>query len=513
MLSMYLLGFVGILLWIHFLWTRRRLYMLMFQMPGPMGLPLIGIAAVYAINKVKIIQRTKYLDKYGSTILTWVGVKPVIITRDPKIAEDILTSPNCLNRTWRVASALEDLFGIGLLTLQGTAWAGRRKHMNSSFKHNVLLSFLPIFNFETKTLVADMDTFVGQGETDLLKELLRWSLRIAHRKYIKRIFLSWLNISYTLETTLGAKEQNETNFMNNSPIESWESLLILVVVQVLLPICRNKTIANLLGLEKRKKQELSKISSLMDQIIGSKLNSQPESGTDLAKHIVINRIMELYRKDEIGLQEVKGECYNMVLAAFETTALTVHHTLILLAMFPKYQDIVFEELVEVYPTGGDFEVEYEDLQKLVYLDRVLNETMRLIPSVPILARDTQEDFRLSSGVLVPKGVAVSVDIFNMHRNKDLWGPEADTFNPDNFLPENVRERHPYAFMPFSKGKRNCIGWRYAMISSKIALAQILRSYKLSTSFRYEDLVFVDNISMKLTISPPIRFHRRNTKAD
>ncbi|XP_017098563.2 probable cytochrome P450 313a2 [Drosophila bipectinata] len=495
MLSIYLLSLVGILVWIHFLWTRRRFYKLMFQIPGPMGLPLIGVAAEYGINKVRIIKRTKYLDNYGSTILTWVGITPVIVTRDPKIAEDILTSPNCLNRTWRVASAIEDLFGIGLLTLQGTEWAARRKHMNSSFKHNVLLSFLPIFNFETRALVAEMDNFVGQGEKDLLKPLLRWSLRIAH------------------QTTLGAKEQNEKNFKNNSPIDSWEHLIILIVVQILLPICRNKTISNLFGLEKKKKQEISKISSLMDPIIGLKLNSEPESGTDSAKHIVINRIMELYRKDEIGLQEVKGECYNMVGAAFETTALTVHHTLILLAMFPKYQDIVFEELEEVFPAGGDFEVEHENLQKLVYLDRVLNETMRLIPSVPILARDTQEDFQLSNGVLVPKGVAVFVDIFNMHRNKDLWGPEADTFNPDNFLPENVRERHPYAFMPFSKGKRNCIGWRYAMISSKIALTQILRSYKLSTSFRYEDLVFVDNISMKLTISPPISFHRRNTEAE
>lgn len=51
MLSIYLLSLVGTLLWIYFLWSRRRFYILMFQMPGPMGLPLIGIAAEYAINK------------------------------------------------------------------------------------------------------------------------------------------------------------------------------------------------------------------------------------------------------------------------------------------------------------------------------------------------------------------------------------------------------------------------------------------------------------------------------
>lgn len=167
--------------------------------------------------------------------------------------------------------------------------------------------------------------------------------------------------------------------------------------------------------------------------------------------------MDLYRNGEISLEEVKGESCNMVLAAFETTALTVNHTLILLAMFPQYQELVFKELKEVFPSGGDFEVEYEDLQKLVYLDCVLNETLRLFPAIPISVRHVKEDVCLSNGVLVPKGVILAVDIFNIHRNGDFWGQDANTFDPDRFLPDNVSPRHPFAFIPYSKGKRNCIG--------------------------------------------------------
>lgn len=94
--------------------------------------------------------------------------------------------------------------------------------MNYSFGNNVLLSFLPIFNFETQNLITQMDDFVGQGETDLLTHLLRWSFRIAHRKYNKRLILSWINISLFLETTLGTNVKSEANFENNSLIESWE---------------------------------------------------------------------------------------------------------------------------------------------------------------------------------------------------------------------------------------------------------------------------------------------------
>lgn len=192
------------------------------------------------------------------------------------------------------------------------------------------------------------------------------------------------------------------------------------------------------------------------QVLQEKLNSQ----NDLDSPIIINRLVDLFRNGQIGYDHIKGECNSMMIASLETTALTVTHTLILLAMFPEYQDIAFEELRTVFPTSGEFDVVNEDLHKLVYMDRILNETLRLIPPVPVAMREAKNDFRLSNGVLVPRGVATTIDIFNIHRNKDVWGPHANTFNPDHFLPENVRDRHPYAFIPFSKGRRNCIGLVY-----------------------------------------------------
>lgn len=63
----------------------------------------------------------------------------------------------------------------------------------------------------------------------------------------------------------------------------------------------------------------------------------------------------------------------------------------------------------------------------------------------------------SDDYIVPSGTELIIGMFNMQRNKDVWGPNADQFNPDHFQFESFKEKHSYSFIPFSAGPRNCIG--------------------------------------------------------
>ncbi|XP_044313023.1 probable cytochrome P450 313a3 [Drosophila rhopaloa] len=463
----------------------------MWQLPGPMGLPLLGVAVNIIMNKRKMSLRGQYMDHYGSTIFSWLGPVPILVTRDPKIIKDILTSSDCLNKSLSMVNAMGNCIGFGLVTLREPKWDVRRKQINPAFKHSAMLSFIPVFNDESKTLVTFMDTFVGQGEKDVLPDMLRWSFRTA------------------IKTTIGSDMQEDENFKDDKLLQSYQSIIGLITINVIMPLVQNKFIAKLCGFEKKRLKHVLMINKTLQNIIDKKLKCKEENNTASISNTVINRAIDLFRNGDVSYEEVKSECSNMVLAAFETTGLTVWHTMILLAMFPDCQDIAFEELKKVFPTNGDFEVTDEDLHKLEYLDRVLSETLRLIPPIPVAPRETSGDLHLSNGVTIPKEVVIAIDIFSTHRNPDIWGSEAERFNPDNFLQENILERHPYAYIPFSRGKRNCIGWKYALMSVKLALAKILRNYKISTSFRYEDLVFVDNTAMKLAQSPKLQFERRN----
>ncbi|EDV49406.1 probable cytochrome P450 313a2 [Drosophila erecta] len=493
MIDIKLLTAASVILWILFIWSRRKLYMLMLQLPGTMGLPLIGNSIGYLlIGRRSMSSRTRYMDRYGSTFLSWIGTTPILITRDPKMAEEVFTSPLCINRSSQTTNAMALSMGKGLLTLQGSKWMARRKQMNPAFKHSVLLSFLPIFNAETDLLVSFFDSYVGKGEVDVLPDLIRWSFKIA------------------TQTTLGTDVTKDDSFKDDTILKSYQSILRHTIINIFLPFVQNKILSKLFGLERLRARDVSEINKMINNILNKKLNSNPANNCESELKTVIHWAIELFRNDEISLTELCAECSSMVLAAFETTAHTVYHALVLLAMFPEHQEMVFNEIKEHFPLAKNFEVTHTDLQQLAYLDRVLNETLRLLPSVPISARETLEDLQLSNGAVIPKGMVIVIDIFNTHRNSDYWGPEAARFNPENFLPEKIQNRHPYAFVPFSKGKRNCIGWQYGLMSSKLALVKILRNYQLSTSFPYENLKFVDHMVMKLHQSPQLAFQRRTS---
>lgn len=91
------------------------------------------------------------------------------------------------------------------------------------------------------------------------------------------------------------------------------------------------------------------------------------------------------------------------------------------------------------------------------MERVIKETLRIAPVGPVIFRETMADFELEKGLIIPKGTTFILNIYALHRRKDIWGEKAEIFDPDNFLPENVAKRHPCSFIPFSTGRRNCIG--------------------------------------------------------
>lgn len=141
-----------------------------------------------------------------------------------------------------------------------------------------------------------------------------------------------------------------------------------------------------------------------------------------------------------------------------------------------------------------------------YLERVIKESMRLYPPVPFIGRTLSEDIEIDK-YKIPKGTMVTVGIYYLHRDPNVF-PNPEKFDPDRFLTENTKGRHPYAYLPFSAGPRNCVGQKFAMYEEKSVLSSVIRNFKLSSVQQRDEISLVSELILKTHNGINVKLQRR-----
>ncbi|XP_044740001.1 probable cytochrome P450 4p3 [Chrysoperla carnea] len=191
---------------------------------------------------------------------------------------------------------------------------------------------------------------------------------------------------------------------------------------------------------------------------------------------------------------------------YDTTALSLSYVLLHLAAYKDIQTKVYNEILEVVGDINVDSINVDDLPKLKYMEMVLKESMRLTPTIPLIVREPSQDIKIGN-YIIPKGVSILIPIFTIHRNPEYWENPLK-FDPERFTAENIKNRHPYAYIPFSAGPRNCIGGRYAWIFMKTTLAALLSRYEFHTDINLDTLKFEAAISLKLVNGHQVRITPR-----
>ncbi|KAK0071058.1 hypothetical protein PV325_013592 [Microctonus aethiopoides] len=125
---------------------------------------------------------------------------------------------------------------------------------------------------------------------------------------------------------------------------------------------------------------------------------------------------------------------------------------------------------------------------------VIKEVIRLFPIGPFLPREVTDDLKLDEYTL-PKGATVIITPFLAHRLEEYWD-KPNSFIPERFLPENSKDRHPFAFIPFSGGPRSCPGSKFGMACLKIMIVHFIRKYQLSTTMEFDKIKLKTHISVR-----------------
>ncbi|KAH8684611.1 putative cytochrome P450 alkane hydroxylase [Tricladium varicosporioides] len=179
-------------------------------------------------------------------------------------------------------------------------------------------------------------------------------------------------------------------------------------------------------------------------------------------------------------KQLRDELLNILLAGRDTTASLLSHTFHVLARRP---DIWNKLRAEVEELGGKTP-DYETLRDMKYLKYVLNESLRLYPVVPSNARFANRDTILPVGggpdgkspIMIPKGAIAAYSVFSMHRRTDIYGPDAETFRPERWAPEEGL-RPGWGYLPFNGGPRICIGQQFALTEASYTIVRLLQEFK------------------------------------
>lgn len=170
------------------------------------------------------------------------------------------------------------------------------------------------------------------------------------------------------------------------------------------------------------------------------------------------------------------ESLQLMVAGNETSSTALAWTFYLLAKHPEYIIQIREEVHQVIGQSS----EMPDMKMLHQLEKtlcVVDEAMRLYPSFWMIDRIALEEDDIH-GIRVPAGSTLSLYIYGLHRNTDIW-ENPEQFDPSRFEKKYKKDRHPFAHIPFGGGPRVCIGSNMAVMQILLILIAIIRKYDFS----------------------------------
>ncbi|XP_071578154.1 cytochrome P450 4C1-like isoform X1 [Temnothorax nylanderi] len=494
MITIILLLLILILLifnyYVHYHGKKGRLINLI---PGPSGYPIVGNAFQYLGSREEqwkiVITLT---NEFYPIAKAWGFFFPVISIRHPNDLETILSSTKHIEKTL-IYDNLQPWFGTGLLTSGGAKWHSRRKILTPTFHFNILQQFIQILIEEgenmTKslknagdTVVKDLVPFFSEHTLNAICETaMGTSLRglgdfqqqyreAVHRMgelLIYRVMRQWLHIDWIFSLTSKGREQKK-------------------MLKILHGFTKRIIAERKLYHDRTNGQYLK---SFYNDTSAKKDDAEPV-GIRRKRLAMLDLLIAASRDGLMTDSDIREEVDTFMFEGHDTTAMGLCFILALLAEHKDIQDRVRNE-VDTALQENEQKFTMNLLQDLPYLDRCIKETLRLYPSVFFISRIPAEDVKLQS-YLVPAGTFLHLNIYGVHRDPNFWS-NPEVFDPDRFLPEKIRHRHPYSYLPFSAGPRNCIGQRFAMLEMKAMIAPLVHNFCL------EPIDYLKNLRMQVDL--------------
>ena len=414
-----------------------------FEPPArPLG--LLGLRTLMR-NYIETVPRSAY-DQNVTHFRT--RMSDVLIVFDPDIIQELLVDKaEAFGRDPTTRRSFAPVIGnTALFLAEGADWRWQRRAVAPIFRHETLLSFVPVFAAMAQRQVERWRKADRTVPTDAAAAMTRTTFEI--------IVEAMLGGSANLDA-----DRYSRALTDNFGTIPWHIIYVMFSIPEWMPYPHRR----------RAMRSRDFLHRDIRRIVAARHFSR-SSKPDLLN------LMRAAHDPETGRtmsdDEIVANLLTFITAGHETTAVALTWALWLLAKDQVTQQRVFDEVKSV---AADQPIDAASVEGLAFCRQVIQEAMRLFPPAPGIARISKAAVKIGN-MQFSAGARIHIPVFAVHRNVGLWD-NPDAFDPDRFAPELVKARRRFAFLPFGGGPRVCIGGGFAMLEAAAILATIIRAFR------------------------------------
>ncbi|CAG2107875.1 unnamed protein product [Medioppia subpectinata] len=471
-------------------YRRKFRYWIERGINGPKPRLLLGTLYEQLKTPLPILE-IQWYEKYGKLYGIYNGSKPTLIVGQPDLIKTILVKDfhNFTDRM--VLKTKHPILDKHLVNARGDDWKRIRAVVSPTFSSGKIRRMEALVSACVHTFAGVLETYAQTGQTVNIKDLFG--------NFTMDVIAScaFATKTDTHNDPLNPFVTNARKIFNVELKKALPSLLLPTFVLKLLKIrsIHNEkanefffdTTRHILNKRRNADNSSDKYNDFLQLLINannSETIDENDDTNDETTEVETNLIEDKTGKTgttnrHLSTDEMLAQAYVFFAAGYETTANVLSFCAYELALNPEIQQKLFVELAGVgHESDGHQEWSYEELAKLPLLDAIVSETLRLHSPFTRLTRVSNTEYKLGDKQIpIKKGHSIDIPIYAMHHS-DEYFPNANQFIAERFLPENRHKIIPYTYLPFGSGPRNCIGMKFALMETKLCLAQIVSRFKL-----------------------------------
>lgn len=433
---------------------------------------------------------------------------------DPDIVKLVLMEPASRDpvRFAKNYNFLKSVIGLGLVTLEGSAWSRHRRLIQPSF-HN--MTFLKVAiassaNKRTDRLIA------AWNKKNSRDKVVEHTIDVAsHMSALTLDIIGEVAFSHDFGATNGIQSWAESDNVNvdeatssmDPLIQSMHASMKLTFLNLLLSLVNLSWLEHYFNPKEARTRKLlndavdAVVSKARQDAMATKGHSSVSSTTVLSHQTksLLQLLFDATTDDhttKLSNVELRDEVKTFIIAGHETTSTWCYWALYALAKYPDVQQKLYDNIVQ-HSSKSSNHMSIDEIDNMDYLGVFMNEVLRLYSPVGLIFRFTTRE-EVWHGYKIPINTRVVLPIHLLNRHPDHFS------KPDEFIPERwfdkeeCTNRHKFCFIPFSAGGRNCVGQRFAEMEAKLIIAKICHAFtvRLANCMEGKEITFNNFISMK-----------------